>query len=85
MIPTPFTRFRANRIVGMRPTQKLFNAAKKPGLKLPVELTPLFLAMGIAVASAIYFSAKHLTSGDLRVGRKNPDHSNLQKVLDENK
>ncbi|SCU98196.1 LADA_0H11254g1_1 [Lachancea dasiensis] len=72
----------------MRATRYLLNAAQKqkPGLGIPVELTPLFLAMGVAMGSACWFSYKKFRfDTSLRVGRTNPDRSGLQKVLEENK
>lgn len=80
-------QFRAN---FARPAAKRFYSSpaadKKKGLGIPVELTPLFLAMGIAVCSAIYFSSKKFLFDDsLRVGRSNPELSGLEKVLEEHK
>lgn len=88
MIPTPFRQFRTTRISAMRPSSYLMNAAggkkKASKLSIPVELTPLFLAMGIAVASAIFFTGKKFLGDEsLRVGRKNPNQSNLHKVLNQ--
>ena len=66
----------------MRPTQTLFNAAKKGGIAYPVELTPLFAAMGVAILSGIYFSSKKLREDKtLRLGRTDPDLSILDEVL----
>lgn len=54
---------------------------KGSGLGIPVELTPLFLAMGLALASGTYFTYKKFAHDDtLRVTR-NPEMSNLKKVL----
>lgn len=64
----------------MRPSQYLFNAAKKSsGTSIPLELTPLFVAMGVACASACFFTYKKLTTdGSLRVGRTNPKQSHVE-------
>ncbi|OWB54046.1 hypothetical protein B5S33_g5786 [[Candida] boidinii] len=59
----------------MRASTPLLNAAKKNSITkfIPVELTPLFIACGIACASAIYFTTKKLrTDNTLRLGRVNP-------------
>ncbi|ADJ41741.1 AGL048Cp [Eremothecium gossypii ATCC 10895] len=65
----------------MRAAQVLLNATKKKsGISVPLELAPLFVAMGAAVCSAAWFSYKHLTSGGLRI-RENPNLSALDKVL----
>ncbi|KAH3680406.1 hypothetical protein WICMUC_000337 [Wickerhamomyces mucosus] len=61
----------------MRPSQYLFNAAKKSSssFSIPVELTPLFVAMGVAVASASWFTYKKFAhDGSLRLTR-NPQQS----------
>ncbi|CAH2450667.1 hypothetical protein PP7435_CHR4-0295 [Komagataella phaffii CBS 7435] len=60
----------------MRPTQINFAAAKKTSFirNIPVELTPLFIATGVACCSAVYFTTKKLrTDRTLRLGRKNPE------------
>lgn len=69
----------------MRPSQIVLNAAKKKsGFAIPLELTPLFLAVGIAIASGTWFSYKKFFHDDsLRVGRKNPQQSGLEKILAE--
>ncbi|OWB62537.1 hypothetical protein B5S31_g2069 [[Candida] boidinii] len=59
----------------MRASSPLLNAAKKGSITkfIPVELTPLFIACGVACASAIYFTSKKLsTDKTLRLGRSNP-------------
>ncbi|KAH3685648.1 hypothetical protein WICPIJ_003395 [Wickerhamomyces pijperi] len=60
----------------MRASQALFNAAKKQsGFNIPVELTPLFVAMGVACVSATYFTYKKLAyDGSLRLSR-NPQQT----------
>ncbi|CDR42769.1 CYFA0S10e02036g1_1 [Cyberlindnera fabianii] len=72
----------------MRASQTLFNAAvrsccydnvlnKKGGFAIPIELTPLFVAMGVAVSSAVFFSyRKFAYDGTLRLSR-NPKQSAL--------
>ncbi|EGW33390.1 uncharacterized protein SPAPADRAFT_60753 [Spathaspora passalidarum NRRL Y-27907] len=69
----------------MRPTPALLNAAKKSsGFNLPVELTPLFAAVGVAIASAGFFTYRHFAHDkELRLW-KNPDLSTLDEVLDKN-
>ncbi|SCU89330.1 LAFA_0E17326g1_1 [Lachancea sp. 'fantastica'] len=72
----------------MRASKLLLNATQKqkPGIGIPVELTPLFLAMGVALCSATWFTYKKFRfDTSLRVGRTNPDRSGLQQVLDETK
>ena len=84
MIPTAFRQFTSARVASMRPTQRAMNAAKKSGVRYPVEITPLFLAMGVAVCSASCFSGKKFLYDDsLRVGKKNPDQSHMSKALEQ--
>ncbi|AOW06488.1 hypothetical protein B0I72DRAFT_135464 [Yarrowia lipolytica] len=58
----------------MRPTlirlAQQANKAPKKGIKVPVEIYPLFFAMGLAGCSALYFSTKKFTHGDLRLTRQ---------------
>ncbi|CCE64263.1 hypothetical protein TPHA_0H00530 [Tetrapisispora phaffii CBS 4417] len=70
----------------MRPAQLLLEAAKKQsGSKIPVELTPLFVAMGVALCSGTYFTYKKFCYDDsLRVS-KNPEQSGLAHILEEKK
>ncbi|CDF90196.1 ZYBA0S06-02916g1_1 [Zygosaccharomyces bailii CLIB 213] len=70
----------------MRPAQLLLNQSKKSGGSIiPVELTPLFLSMGIAVASASYFTYKKFAHDkSLRI-TKNPELSEVDKVLNPDK
>ncbi|ONH66963.1 hypothetical protein BON22_3171 [Cyberlindnera fabianii] len=50
---------------------------KKGGFAIPIELTPLFVAMGVAVSSAVFFSyRKFAYDGTLRLSR-NPKQSAL--------
>ncbi|QLL34524.1 hypothetical protein HG536_0G03860 [Torulaspora globosa] len=68
----------------MRPAQLLLNQAKKgSGIGIPVELTPLFIAMGLALASGTYFTYKKFRHDDSLRVTKNPEMSNLKKVLAE--
>lgn len=62
----------------------LFNAAKKQGnVPVPVEMYPLFAAMGVAVASGFFFTYRHFANDkELRLW-KNADLSNLDNVLTE--
>mmetsp|Transcript_3860 Transcript_3860/g.3754 ORF Transcript_3860/g.3754 Transcript_3860/m.3754 type:complete len:91 (-) Transcript_3860:229-501(-) len=67
----------------MRATRVLLNAAKKTSSKptLPVEMYPLFAAMGVAVVSGVFFTYRHFAHNkELRLW-KNADLSNLDKVL----
>ncbi|CAI5756446.1 unnamed protein product [Candida verbasci] len=68
----------------MIPTRILLNVPKtgaKP-LKYPVEMTPLFAAVGVAIASGFFFTYRHFSNDkELRVW-KNPNLSNLDDVLD---
>ncbi|RLV96083.1 hypothetical protein JA1_000524 [Spathaspora sp. JA1] len=67
----------------MRPTPSLLNAAKKgSGISVPVELTPLFAAVAVAVGSACFFTYRHFAHDkELRLW-KNPNLSTLDEVLD---
>lgn len=59
------------------------NAAKKSssGTTFPVEMYPLFAAMGVAVASGCFFTYRHFAHDkELRLW-KNADLSNLDNVL----
>lgn len=68
----------------MRPAQLLLNQAKKgSGLGIPVELTPLFFAMGLALASGTYFTYKKFAHDESLRITKNPEQSNLNKILAE--
>ncbi|CCK69981.1 Mra1p KNAG_0D02310 [Huiozyma naganishii CBS 8797] len=66
----------------MRPSLLLLNAAKKTsGTKVPVELTPLFLAMSVALASGCYFTYRKLSTDDSLRITSNPEQSALEDVL----
>ncbi|QLG71312.1 hypothetical protein HG535_0B03510 [Zygotorulaspora mrakii] len=68
----------------MRAAQLLLNQAKKgSGLGIPVELTPLFFAMGLALASGTYFTYKKFMYDDSLRVTKNPQLSDLDRVLTE--
>ncbi|KAL3239907.1 Mra1p RNJ42_04950 [Nakaseomyces bracarensis] len=70
----------------MRPAQLLLNAAKKTqGSKVPIELAPLFAAMGVALCSGTFFTYKKLTYDDSLRLKSNPDLSGLEDVLKEDK
>lgn len=61
----------------------MMNAAKKPATKIPVpvEMYPLFAAVGVAVVSLSYFTYRHFAyDRQLRLW-KNPNLSNLDEVL----
>lgn len=52
---------------------------------MPLELTPLFIAMGAAVASASYFTyRKFANDRSLRI-TKNPELSEVQKAIEAEK
>lgn len=67
----------------MRPSQTLLNAARKNASKnsVPVEMYPLFAAVGVAVASLGYFTYRHFAYDQQLRLWKNPDLSNLDAVL----
>ncbi|ODV62902.1 Mra1p ASCRUDRAFT_17966, partial [Ascoidea rubescens DSM 1968] len=64
-------------------TNLLSSLQKKSGFVYPVELTPLLVAVGVAICSGVYFSTKKLrTDKTLRLGRTDPDLSILNEVLE---
>ncbi|EDO17795.1 hypothetical protein Kpol_541p37a [Vanderwaltozyma polyspora DSM 70294] len=66
----------------MRPSQLLLNAAKKSsGSGVPVELTPLFFAMGVALCSGVFFTYKKFAYDDSLRITANPEQSGLKEVL----
>lgn len=67
----------------MRATRILMNAAKKPAPKIPVpvEMYPLFAAMGVAVVSLSYFTYRHFAYDQQLRLWKNPNLSKLDEVL----
>lgn len=68
----------------MRPTRFLLNAAKpRPKVPVPVEMYPLFAAMGVAIASLLYFTYRHLRYDQQLRLLKNPNLSKLDDVLNE--
>ncbi|ODV76654.1 uncharacterized protein CANTADRAFT_57864 [Suhomyces tanzawaensis NRRL Y-17324] len=69
----------------MRATQMLANAAKKGPKKVPVpvEMYPLFAAIGVAVASGCFFTYRHFAHDQQLRLWKNPDLSVLDNVLNE--
>lgn len=67
----------------MRASRVLLNAAKKsaPKTSVPVEMYPLFAAVGVALTSMTYFTYRHFAyDRQLRLW-KNADLSNLDNVL----
>ncbi|CAN6617224.1 hypothetical protein TRVA0_006S04038 [Trichomonascus vanleenenianus] len=58
----------------MRASSILLNAAKKNSFKkkIPVEVWPLFGAMGFVLFFATYSMGKKFTTGELRTGRQGP-------------
>lgn len=70
----------------MRPSRTLLNAAKKasaPKMSVPVEMYPLFAAVGVAVGSLGYFTYRHFRYDQQLRLWKNADLSNLDKVLNQ--
>lgn len=69
----------------MRAARILLNAAKKnpppPKTPVPVEMYPLFLATGVAIASGIFFTYRHFAHDKQLRLWKNADLSNLDNVL----
>ncbi|CAK9440254.1 uncharacterized protein LODBEIA_P43540 [Lodderomyces beijingensis] len=68
----------------MRASRVLLNSARnaKPKITYPVEMTPLFVVVGVAVASGCFFTWRHLTyDKELRLW-KNANLSELDRVLD---
>ena len=68
----------------MIPSRVLLTQARniKPKIKYPVEMTPLFAAVGIACCSAVFFTWRHFANDkELRLW-KNANLSELDKVLD---
>ncbi|EGV61017.1 hypothetical protein PSN45_002130 [Yamadazyma tenuis] len=68
----------------MLPSRILMNAAKKSNKPpVPVEMYPLFFAVGIAVSSACYFTYRHFAHDKHLRLWKNADLSALDDVLNE--
>lgn len=71
----------------MRSTQFLRYAAKKssanaaPSVQVPVEMYPLFAAVGVAVGSLGYFTYRHFAYDQQLRLWKNPNLSKLDEVL----
>lgn len=69
----------------MRTTHILMQAAKqgpkKKKIQVPVEMYPLFAAVGVAIASLSYFSYRHFAYDQQLRLWKNPDLSALDEVL----
>lgn len=56
-------------------------SAKKGKIDVPIEMYPLFAAVGVAIGSLGYFTYRHFAyDRQLRLW-KNPDLSNLDAVL----
>lgn len=66
----------------MHGTRVLLNAAKKSGKSsVPVEMYPLFAAVGVAIASGVFFTYRHFAyDKQLRLW-SNANLSNLDNVL----
>ena len=66
----------------MRPSRVLLNAAKSaPKTKVPVEMYPLFAAVGVACCSGAYFTYRHFAyDKELRLWQ-NANLSTLDDVL----
>ncbi|GMM54606.1 Min8 protein [Maudiozyma humilis] len=66
----------------MIPTRALMNAAKQSsGTKIPVELTPLVLAVCVALSSGCFFTYKKLTTDDTLRLTENSNQSALKDAL----
>lgn len=70
----------------MRAAQILLNQAKKqaggrPKVPFPVEMYPLFAAVGVACVSLTYFTYRHFAYDQQLRLWKNADLSNLDSVL----
>lgn len=66
----------------MQPSLRLLNAAKKTSkLPFPVELTPLFMAISVALCSGSYFTYKKLTTDKSLRLVTNPEQSALEDIL----
>ena len=61
-------------------------AAKKQAKKtpVPVELYPLFAAVGVAIASGCFFTYRHFAHDQQLRLWENPNLSKLDEVLNEN-
>ena len=69
----------------MQPSLRLLNATKKTSkLPFPVELTPLFMAVSVALCSGSYFTYKKLTTDHSLRLFSNPEQSALEDVLEQN-
>ncbi|KAI5951915.1 hypothetical protein KGF54_004990 [Candida jiufengensis] len=67
----------------MRPSRVLLSSIKsaKPKINYPVEMTPLFAAVGVAIVSATFFTYRHFSHDkELRLW-KNANLSELDNVL----
>ncbi|WLF77280.1 hypothetical protein PVL30_000992 [Lodderomyces elongisporus] len=68
----------------MHPSRILLSQARnvKPKITYPVEMTPLFVVVGVAIASGCFFTYRHFTyDKELRLW-KNANLSELDQVLD---
>ncbi|KAG0672522.1 hypothetical protein C6P45_001986 [Maudiozyma exigua] len=68
----------------MLPTRVLLNTANKSaGTKIPVELTPLVLAVCVALGSGCFFTYKKLTTDETLRLKNNPENTGLKEVLNQ--
>lgn len=66
----------------MRGTRTLMkNIKKSSSTKIPVEMYPLFAAIGFALSSAVFFSYKHLTNDKQLRFFRTPNLSMLDDAL----
>ncbi|CCF56495.1 hypothetical protein KAFR_0B01970 [Kazachstania africana CBS 2517] len=69
----------------MRSSQVLLNVAnKKVSKTVPIELTPLFLAVSVALCSGAYFTYRKFAYDDSLRVTANPQQSGLNDILKEN-
>lgn len=68
----------------MHASRILLNAAKqRKAVKVPVEMYPLFAAVGVAVVSGVVFTYRHFAYDQQLRLWKNPNLSVLDQVLND--
>ena len=61
---------------------RIYIQKKSTGPGIPVELTPLFFAVGVALCSGTYFTYKKFTYDDSLRLKQNPEQSGLKALLE---